>query len=177
MHSNDYFGVGLPRGCCSTAGMCWAQQEPGFTLLLVTAQHSCGMQASSSPRERPSPHPSPAPASSPSPGGDKAPKPGAPKPGAPNPAAAYAGKGLLQHLGVFLPQGRGFLCDVSSLRAVQVGAGGGEGPSRSCLLFHRSPDPVPPREVRLGGIKPMLCGLEFSLLSVFAFSPSILFSL
>ncbi|KAM4885330.1 regulator of hemoglobinization and erythroid cell expansion protein [Sylvia borin] len=46
------------------------------------AQHSCGMQASSSPGEGPSP----APASSP--GGDKAPKPGAQNPGAQTPAYA-----------------------------------------------------------------------------------------
>lgn len=118
----------MPWGCCSSGGMCWEQQEPGFTLLSITAQHSCGILRDSSP------HPSPAPASSPSPGGDKAPKPGAPKPGAQNPAA-YAGKGLLQQGGVVLAQGWGFLCDVSSLRALGVGAGGGEGPSRSCLLF------------------------------------------
>ncbi|XP_039941884.1 regulator of hemoglobinization and erythroid cell expansion protein [Hirundo rustica] len=53
------------------------------------AQHSCGMQASSSPGARPSPHPSPAPAASP--GGDKAPKPGTPKSGAPKSGAPKSG--------------------------------------------------------------------------------------
>ncbi|KAM4759419.1 regulator of hemoglobinization and erythroid cell expansion protein isoform 1-T2 [Cyanocitta cristata] len=48
------------------------------------AQHSRGMQASSSPGEHPSPHPAPAPA--PSPGGDKA-----QQPGAQTPAPACAG--------------------------------------------------------------------------------------
>ncbi|XP_039421442.1 regulator of hemoglobinization and erythroid cell expansion protein [Corvus cornix cornix] len=53
------------------------------------AQHSRGMQSSSSPGEHPSPHPAPAPA--PSPGGDKAQQPGAQQPGAQNPAPACAG--------------------------------------------------------------------------------------
>ncbi|XP_066191662.1 regulator of hemoglobinization and erythroid cell expansion protein [Sylvia atricapilla] len=48
------------------------------------AQHSCGMQASSSPGEGPSPAPAL------SPGGDKAPKPGAQNPGTQTPAPAYA---------------------------------------------------------------------------------------
>lgn len=162
--------------------MLWAQQGPGLTLLLVTAQHSCGRQASSSPGERPSPHPSPAPASSP--GGDKAQnpraqKPGAQKPGAQNPAPAYAGKGLLQEQGIVLAQGWGFrgrICVMALPDELWAPWGWGKCVGKGQAGALGSLCPISPRELRLGGIKLMLCGLEFSLLSTSAFSPSILFS-
>lgn len=119
--------------------MCRAQLEPGLTLLLVPAQHSCGIQASSSSGDHPSPRPAPAPALAP--GGDKAPPPGPQNPGAQNPAAAYAGKGVLQCQDAVLAQEWKFwvVCgDISSSRAVNTPGweqGVSKGPGRSCLLF------------------------------------------
>lgn len=83
VHSNNDFGE-QGWGVGGTAG-------PGLTLLLLPAQHSCGMQERNSPGEHPSPDPRPAPASAP--GGDTAQKPGPQKPGPQNPPAAYAGEG------------------------------------------------------------------------------------